>query len=119
MVLPAILPGQALAVPLHLTSWRLQSRPKDLGLFFCKAPIHWTSVEQPGEVHSSKRECHSADFDDLKSNFRYVQSKTFISSKTRRLASVVAQTNQQARKSEYLQHGNSHITVQTCSVTCE
>lgn len=78
VVLPAILPDQALAVPLHLTSWRLQSRPKDLGLFFCKAPIHWTSVEQPGEVHSSKRECHSADFDDLRSNFRYVPFGKFL-----------------------------------------
>lgn len=64
-------------MPLHLTSWRLQSRPKDLGLFFCKAPIHWTSVEQPGEVHSSKRECHSADLDDLRSNFR--STPTFLS----------------------------------------
>lgn len=75
VVLPSILPGQALAIPLHLTSWRLQSRPKDLGLFFCKVPIHWTSVEQPGEVYSSKRECHSADFDDnLKSSFRYIRN---------------------------------------------
>uniref|UniRef100_A0A671WLN2 Vacuolar protein sorting 13 homolog D n=1 Tax=Sparus aurata TaxID=8175 RepID=A0A671WLN2_SPAAU len=58
VVLPPILPGQALAVPLHLTSWRLQARPKGLGMFFCKAPIHWTSVERPGEISSSKRECH-------------------------------------------------------------
>uniref|UniRef100_A0A8C9YV61 Vacuolar protein sorting 13 homolog D n=1 Tax=Sander lucioperca TaxID=283035 RepID=A0A8C9YV61_SANLU len=64
VVLPPILPGQALAVPLHLTSWRLQARPKGLGLFFCKVPIHWTSVERPGEISSSKRECQSADFDD-------------------------------------------------------
>ncbi|KAI3356825.1 hypothetical protein L3Q82_003332 [Scortum barcoo] len=72
VVLPPILPGQALAVPLHLTSWRLQARPKGLGLFFCKVPIHWTSVERPGEVSSSKRECQSADFDDsLKRNFRF------------------------------------------------
>ncbi|XP_071393480.1 intermembrane lipid transfer protein VPS13D [Centroberyx affinis] len=72
VVLPPILPGQALAVPLHLTSWRLQARPKGLGLFFCKVPIHWTSVERPGEINSSKRECQSADFDDhLKRNFRF------------------------------------------------
>ncbi|XP_041656068.1 vacuolar protein sorting-associated protein 13D isoform X2 [Cheilinus undulatus] len=72
VVLPPILPGQALAVPLHLTSWRLQARPKGLGLFFCKVPIHWTSVERPGETSSSKRECQSADFDDnLKRNFRF------------------------------------------------
>ncbi|XP_030278181.1 vacuolar protein sorting-associated protein 13D isoform X3 [Sparus aurata] len=72
VVLPPILPGQALAVPLHLTSWRLQARPKGLGMFFCKAPIHWTSVERPGEISSSKRECQSADFDDtLKRNFRF------------------------------------------------
>ncbi|XP_074536599.1 intermembrane lipid transfer protein VPS13D [Halichoeres trimaculatus] len=72
VVLPPILPGQALAVPLHLTSWRLQARPKGLGLFFCKVPIHWTSVERPGELSSSKRECQSADFDEnLKRNFRF------------------------------------------------
>ncbi|XP_062282583.1 intermembrane lipid transfer protein VPS13D isoform X2 [Scomber scombrus] len=72
VVLPPILPGQALAVPLHLTSWRLQARPKGLGLFFCKVPIHWTTVERPGEISSSKRECQSADFDDsLKRNFRF------------------------------------------------
>ncbi|KAM8754085.1 intermembrane lipid transfer protein VPS13D isoform 1-T2 [Acanthopagrus schlegelii] len=72
VVLPPIPPGQALAVPLHLTSWRLQARPKGLGMFFCKAPIHWTSVERPGEISSSKRECQSADFDDtLKRNFRF------------------------------------------------
>uniref|UniRef100_A0A3B4T2L0 Vacuolar protein sorting 13 homolog D n=1 Tax=Seriola dumerili TaxID=41447 RepID=A0A3B4T2L0_SERDU len=72
VVLPPILPGQALAVPLHLTSWRLQARPKGLGLFFCKVPIHWTSVERQGEISSSKRECQSADFDDnLKRNFRF------------------------------------------------
>ncbi|XP_029011059.1 intermembrane lipid transfer protein VPS13D isoform X2 [Betta splendens] len=72
VVLPPIQPGQALAVPLHLTSWRLQARPKGLGLFFCKVPIHWTSVERPGEVSSSKRECQSANFDDdLKRNFRF------------------------------------------------
>ncbi|XP_056131507.1 intermembrane lipid transfer protein VPS13D [Lampris incognitus] len=72
VVLPPILPRQALAVPLHLTSWRLQARPKGLGLFFCKMPIHWTSVERPGEVSSSKRECQSADFEDhLKRSFRF------------------------------------------------
>ncbi|XP_026223935.1 vacuolar protein sorting-associated protein 13D isoform X3 [Anabas testudineus] len=72
VVLPPVLPGQALAVPLHLTSWRLQARPKGLGLFFCKVPIHWTSVERPGEISSSKRECQSADFDDdLKRKFRF------------------------------------------------
>ncbi|XP_076023177.1 intermembrane lipid transfer protein VPS13D isoform X2 [Genypterus blacodes] len=72
VVLPPILPGEALAVPLHLTSWRLQARPKGFGLFFCKAPIHWTSVEQPGEISSSKRECQSADIgDNLKRNFRF------------------------------------------------
>uniref|UniRef100_A0A9J7Y3S5 Vacuolar protein sorting 13 homolog D n=1 Tax=Cyprinus carpio carpio TaxID=630221 RepID=A0A9J7Y3S5_CYPCA len=72
VVLPPILPGEALAIPLHLTSWRLQARPKGLGLFFCKVPIHWTTVERPGEVSSSKRECQSADFDEqLKRNFRF------------------------------------------------
>ncbi|KAL2104176.1 hypothetical protein ACEWY4_001044 [Coilia grayii] len=72
VVLPPILPGQAMAIPLHLTSWRLQARPKGLGLFFCKVPIHWTTVERPGEVSSTKRECQSADFDDqLKRSFRF------------------------------------------------
>ncbi|XP_034027547.1 LOW QUALITY PROTEIN: vacuolar protein sorting-associated protein 13D [Thalassophryne amazonica] len=72
VVLPPILPGQALAIPLHLTMWRLQARPKGLGLFFCKVPIHWTSIERPGEISSSKRECQSADFDDnLKRSFRF------------------------------------------------
>ncbi|XP_068181546.1 intermembrane lipid transfer protein VPS13D isoform X3 [Antennarius striatus] len=72
VVLPPVLPGGALAVPLHLTSWRLQARPKGLGLFFCKVPVHWTSVERPGEISSSKRECHSADMDDsVKHNFRF------------------------------------------------
>ncbi|XP_018606143.2 vacuolar protein sorting-associated protein 13D isoform X2 [Scleropages formosus] len=72
VVLPPVLPGEALAVPLHLTSWRLQARPKGLGLFFCKVPIHWTSVERAGEVSSSKRECQSADFEDhLKRSFRF------------------------------------------------
>lgn len=71
VVLPPILPGEALAIPLHLTSWRLQARPKGLGLFFCKVPIHWTTVERPGDVSSSKRECQSADFDEqLKRSFR-------------------------------------------------
>lgn len=67
VVLPPILPAQALAVPLHLTSWRMQARPKGLGLFFCKVPIHWTNVERPGELSSSKRECQSAD---LEASFR-------------------------------------------------
>ncbi|XP_035998092.1 vacuolar protein sorting-associated protein 13D isoform X2 [Fundulus heteroclitus] len=72
VVLPPVLPGQSLAVPLHLTTWRLQARPKGMGLFFCKVPIHWTSVERPGEVNSSKRDCQSADFDDSqKRNFRF------------------------------------------------
>ncbi|XP_032467732.1 vacuolar protein sorting-associated protein 13D isoform X4 [Phocoena sinus] len=59
VVLPAIMPGDSFAVPLHLTSWRLQARPKGLGVFFCKAPIHWTNVVKTTEVSSSKRECHS------------------------------------------------------------
>ncbi|XP_066547335.1 intermembrane lipid transfer protein VPS13D isoform X1 [Amia ocellicauda] len=72
VLLPPILPGDSVAVPLHLTSWRLQARPKGLGLFFCKSPIHWTSVEKQGEVNSSKRECHSADVqDNLKRSFRF------------------------------------------------
>ncbi|XP_060026866.1 intermembrane lipid transfer protein VPS13D isoform X2 [Erinaceus europaeus] len=61
VVLPAVLPGDSFAVPLHLTSWRLQARPKGLGVFFCKAPIHWTNVVKTTEVSSSKRECHSMD----------------------------------------------------------
>ncbi|XP_007940863.1 vacuolar protein sorting-associated protein 13D [Orycteropus afer afer] len=61
VVLPAIMPGDIFAVPLHLTSWRLQARPKGLGVFFCKAPIHWTNVVKATEVSSSKRECHSMD----------------------------------------------------------
>uniref|UniRef100_A0A1A7YHK4 Vacuolar protein sorting 13D n=1 Tax=Iconisemion striatum TaxID=60296 RepID=A0A1A7YHK4_9TELE len=72
VVLPPIPPGQALAIPLHLTSWRLQARPKDMGMFFCKVPIHWTSVDRPGEISSSKRECQLADFDDGRQhNFRF------------------------------------------------
>ncbi|XP_041130652.1 vacuolar protein sorting-associated protein 13D-like isoform X3 [Polyodon spathula] len=72
VVLPPILPGESQAVPLHLTSWRLQARPKGLGLFFCKTPIHWTSMERPGEVSSSKRECHSADYEEhLNRSFRF------------------------------------------------
>ncbi|XP_048417069.2 intermembrane lipid transfer protein VPS13D isoform X1 [Stegostoma tigrinum] len=70
VVLPAVLPGDSLAIPLHLTSWRLQARPKGLGLFFCKTPIHWTSVAKVGEVNSSKRECHSSDCDD-NCSYRY------------------------------------------------
>uniref|UniRef100_A0A286Y024 Vacuolar protein sorting 13 homolog D n=1 Tax=Cavia porcellus TaxID=10141 RepID=A0A286Y024_CAVPO len=61
VVLPAVMPGDSFAVPLHLTSWRLQARPKGLGVFFCKAPIHWTNVVKAAEVSSSKRECHSMD----------------------------------------------------------
>ncbi|XP_045426585.1 vacuolar protein sorting-associated protein 13D isoform X9 [Pipistrellus kuhlii] len=61
VVLPAVMPGDSFAVPLHLTSWRLQARPKGLGVFFCKAPIHWTNVVKTTEVSSSKRECHSMD----------------------------------------------------------
>ncbi|XP_027253957.1 vacuolar protein sorting-associated protein 13D isoform X7 [Cricetulus griseus] len=61
VVLPAIMPGDSFAVPLHLTSWRLQARPKGLGVFFCKVPIHWTNVVKTAEVSSSKRECHSMD----------------------------------------------------------
>ncbi|MGH0120150.1 UNVERIFIED_CONTAM: hypothetical protein FKN15_065311 [Acipenser sinensis] len=72
VVLPPILPGESQAVPLHLTSWRLQARPKGRGLFFCKTPIHWTSMERPGEVNSSKRECHSADYEEhLNRSFRF------------------------------------------------
>ncbi|XP_033825826.1 intermembrane lipid transfer protein VPS13D isoform X2 [Periophthalmus magnuspinnatus] len=72
VVLPPILPSEALAVPLHLTSWRLQARPKGMGLFFCKLPIHWTSVERSGELSSSRRECQTADFEDSeKRNFRF------------------------------------------------
>uniref|UniRef100_A0A452R6M0 UBA domain-containing protein n=1 Tax=Ursus americanus TaxID=9643 RepID=A0A452R6M0_URSAM len=63
VVLPAVMPGDSFAVPLHLTSWRLQARPKGLGVFFCKAPIHWTNVVKTAEVSSSKRECHSMDLD--------------------------------------------------------
>ncbi|XP_078281630.1 intermembrane lipid transfer protein VPS13D isoform X1 [Rhinoraja longicauda] len=70
VVLPAVLPGDSLAIPLHLTSWRLQARPNGFGLFFCKTPIHWTSVAKVGEVNSSKRECHSSDCDN-NSSFRY------------------------------------------------
>ncbi|XP_042687544.1 vacuolar protein sorting-associated protein 13D isoform X3 [Centrocercus urophasianus] len=61
VVLPAVMPGDAFAIPLHLTSWRLQARPKGLGVFFCKAPIHWTDVQKTAEVCSSKRECHSIE----------------------------------------------------------
>ncbi|XP_069335464.1 intermembrane lipid transfer protein VPS13D [Eulemur rufifrons] len=61
VVLPAVMPGDSFAVPLHLTSWRLQARPKGLGVFFCKVPIHWTNVVKTTEVSSSKRECHSMD----------------------------------------------------------
>nr|XP_033778552.1 vacuolar protein sorting-associated protein 13D isoform X3 [Geotrypetes seraphini] len=61
VVLPAVMPGDSFAIPLHLTSWRLQARPKGMGVFFCKTPIHWTNVMKTGEICSSKRECHSMD----------------------------------------------------------
>ncbi|XP_032057126.1 vacuolar protein sorting-associated protein 13D isoform X4 [Aythya fuligula] len=61
VVLPAVMPGDSFPIPLHLTSWRLQARPKGLGVFFCKAPIHWTTVQKTAEVCSSKRECHSME----------------------------------------------------------
>uniref|UniRef100_A0A8C0UDT2 Vacuolar protein sorting 13 homolog D n=1 Tax=Cyanistes caeruleus TaxID=156563 RepID=A0A8C0UDT2_CYACU len=61
VVLPAVMPGDSFAIPLHLTSWRLQARPKGMGVFFCKVPIHWTNVQKAAEVCSSKRECHSME----------------------------------------------------------
>ncbi|XP_063292174.1 intermembrane lipid transfer protein VPS13D isoform X2 [Pelobates fuscus] len=61
VILPAVMPGDSFAIPLHLTSWRLQARPRGMGVFFCKNPIHWTNVAKPGEVSSCKRECHSMD----------------------------------------------------------
>uniref|UniRef100_A0A8C8S437 Vacuolar protein sorting 13 homolog D n=1 Tax=Pelusios castaneus TaxID=367368 RepID=A0A8C8S437_9SAUR len=61
VVLPAVMPGDSFAIPLHLTSWRLQARPKGMGVFFCKTPIHWTNVQKAAEVCSSKRECHSME----------------------------------------------------------
>ncbi|KAM8927222.1 intermembrane lipid transfer protein VPS13D [Pelodytes ibericus] len=61
VILPAVMSGDSFAVPLHLTSWRLQARPRGMGVFFCKNPIHWTNVTKAGEVSSSKRECHSMD----------------------------------------------------------
>ncbi|XP_015503783.1 vacuolar protein sorting-associated protein 13D isoform X2 [Parus major] len=61
VVLPAVMPGDSFAIPLHLTSWRLQARPKGMGVFFCKVPIHWTNVQKAAEVCSSKRECHSIE----------------------------------------------------------
>ncbi|XP_064028258.1 intermembrane lipid transfer protein VPS13D isoform X4 [Pogoniulus pusillus] len=61
VVLPAVMPGDSSAIPLHLTSWHLQVRPKGMGVFFCKAPIHWTNVQKTTEVCSSKRECHSME----------------------------------------------------------
>ncbi|KAG8505608.1 Vacuolar protein sorting-associated protein 13D [Galemys pyrenaicus] len=81
VVLPAVMPGDAFAVPLHLTSWRLQARPKGLGVFFCKAPIHWTNVVKTAEVSSSKRECHSMDTEKSRF-FRYAPApgaRSFIS----------------------------------------
>ncbi|XP_077570887.1 intermembrane lipid transfer protein VPS13D isoform X2 [Stigmatopora nigra] len=95
VVLPPILPGQALAVPLHLTSWRLQARPKGLGVFFCKVPIHWTSVERSGEISSSKRDCQSADFDDnMKRNFRFCVVIKKENYPDQRPAKRVSSTNQ-------------------------
>ncbi|XP_066494000.1 intermembrane lipid transfer protein VPS13D [Tiliqua scincoides] len=61
VVLPSVMPGDSFAIPLHLTSWRLQARPKGMGVFFCKSPIHWTNVQKASEVSSSKRECHSME----------------------------------------------------------
>ncbi|XP_043916363.1 vacuolar protein sorting-associated protein 13D [Protopterus annectens] len=61
VLLPAVLPGDTMAIPLHLTSWRLQARPKGLGVYFCKTPIHWTDVAKAGEESSSKRDCYSMD----------------------------------------------------------
>ncbi|KAM9299302.1 intermembrane lipid transfer protein VPS13D [Gastrophryne carolinensis] len=61
VILPAVMPGDSFAIPLHLTSWRLQARPRGMGVFFCKTPIHWTNVTKTGDVSSSKRECHSID----------------------------------------------------------
>uniref|UniRef100_A0A8D0BUC4 Vacuolar protein sorting 13 homolog D n=1 Tax=Salvator merianae TaxID=96440 RepID=A0A8D0BUC4_SALMN len=61
VVLPSVMPGDSFAIPLHLTSWRLQARPKGMGVFFCKSPIHWTNVQKVSEVSSSKRECHAMD----------------------------------------------------------
>ncbi|XP_063173560.1 intermembrane lipid transfer protein VPS13D isoform X1 [Candoia aspera] len=64
VVLPSVMPGDSFAIPLHLTSWRLQARPKGTGVFFCKSPIHWTNVQKTLEVSSSKRECHSMELED-------------------------------------------------------
>ncbi|XP_063001305.1 intermembrane lipid transfer protein VPS13D isoform X3 [Elgaria multicarinata webbii] len=61
VVLPSVMPGDCFAIPLHLTSWRLQARPKGMGVFFCKSPIHWTNVQKTSEVSSSKRECHAME----------------------------------------------------------
>ncbi|XP_075461165.1 intermembrane lipid transfer protein VPS13D isoform X3 [Ascaphus truei] len=61
VILPAVMPGDSFAVPLHLTSWRLQARPRGMGVFYCKTPIHWTNVVKAGDVSSSKRECYSVD----------------------------------------------------------
>ncbi|KAM4703144.1 intermembrane lipid transfer protein VPS13D [Rhinophrynus dorsalis] len=66
VILPAVMPGDSFAVPLHLTSWRLQARPRGMGVFFCKTPIHWTNVSKAGEVSSSKRECHSIDTENCR-----------------------------------------------------
>lgn len=61
VVLPSVMPGDSFAIPLHLTSWRLQARPKGMGVFFCKSPIHWTNVQKASEISSSKRECHAME----------------------------------------------------------
>ncbi|XP_044308193.1 vacuolar protein sorting-associated protein 13D isoform X3 [Varanus komodoensis] len=61
VVLPSVMPGDFFPIPLHLTSWRLQVRPKGMGVFFCKSPIHWTHVQKTSEVSSSKRECHATE----------------------------------------------------------
>ncbi|XP_077168382.1 intermembrane lipid transfer protein VPS13D isoform X2 [Paroedura picta] len=61
VILPSVMPGDSFAIPLHLTSWRLQARPKGMGVFFCKSPIHWTNVQKASEVSSSKRECHAME----------------------------------------------------------
>ncbi|ETE58023.1 Vacuolar protein sorting-associated protein 13D, partial [Ophiophagus hannah] len=77
VLLPAVMPGDSFAIPLHLTSWRLQARPKGTGVFFCKSPIHWTNVQKTSEVSSSKRECHSMELDHSRF-FRIISFKNLI-----------------------------------------
>ncbi|XP_062872043.1 intermembrane lipid transfer protein VPS13D [Trichomycterus rosablanca] len=114
VVLPPILPGEALAIPLHLTSWRLQARPKGLGLFFCKSPIHWTSVERPGDVNSSKRECQSADYDDQnKRSFRFCVVIKKENYPDQQPAKVVAGSSQQI----YRQPGHTIYFLPTLVLT--